>query len=325
VQYSKTGMLYIYDRLTGEAIFPIEERRVPQSTVPGEKTSPTQPFTVKSLQLARNSMSKNDLYNLTPEHAAFCRDLWEKNNVYNDGPYTTWPLKESGRTAVIFPGAVGGGNWGGVAADPRLGYVFANVMNTGQWGYLEKLPAGAGRGGRGGRGGGGGDDDDGAAIGGAAIGGGYTKTTPFGTGNPARFRFWNPETTWPCQNPPWGELYAVNAATGQVAWKVPLGSFPDLEAKGVKGAGTPNMGGAIATAGGVVFIGATVDGRFRAFESKTGKMLWEANVDAPAHSVPSTYIGADGRQYVVIPAGGGGFLQGPTGDSIIAFALPSAK
>ncbi len=368
VQYSKTGMLYIYDRLTGEPIFPIEERRVPQSSVPSEKTSPTQPFTVKSLQLARNSMTKNDLYNLTPEHAAFCRDLWEKNNAYNDGPFTAWPLKESGRTAVIFPGAVGGGNWGGVATDPRLGYVFANVMNAGQWGYLEKS-GGGGRGGRGrqggavdavaggpgrgagaGRGGvGGADDGGGAGVGmpadpsagaarGAAaaaeaagggraaeVGGGYTKTTPFGAGNPSRFRFWDPQTTWPCQNPPWGELYAVRAATGEVAWKVPLGSFPDLEAKGVKGAGTPNMGGAIATAGGLVFIGATVDGKFRAFESKTGKLLWETNVDAPAHSVPSTYLGADGRQYVVVPAGGGGFLQGPTGDSIIAFALPSAK
>jgi glucose dehydrogenase len=322
-QYSKTGMLYIYDRLTGEPVFPIEERRVSQSTVPGEKTSPTQPFTVKSLQLARNSMTKNDLYSLTPEHAAFCRDLWEKNNAYNDGPFTAWPLKESGRTAVIFPGAVGGGNWGGVATDPRLGYVFANVMNTGQWGYLEKSAGGGGRGrGASGSGRGGGGADDGS---GAGVGGGYTKTTPFGTGNPSRFRFWNPETTWPCQNPPWGELYAIRAATGEVAWKVPLGSFPDLEAKGVKGAGTPNMGGAIATAGGLVFIGATVDGKFRAFESKTGKLLWETNVDAPAHSVPSTYLGADGRQYVVVPAGGGGFLQGPTGDSIIAFALPSAK
>ena len=323
VQYSKTGMLYIYDRLSGEPVFPIEERRVAQSTIPGEKTSATQPFTVKSLQLARNTMTKNDLYSLTPEHAAFCRDLWEKNSAFNDGPFTPWTLKESGRTAVIFPGAVGGGNWGGVATDPRLGYVFANVMNTGQWGYLEK---GTGRGpstgsGRAGGGRGGDPFDDS----GAGVGGGYTKTTPFGAGNPARFRFWNPETTWPCQNPPWGELYAINGSTGEVAWKVPLGRFPDLEAKGVKGAGTPNMGGAIATAGGLVFIGATVDGMFRAFESKTGKLLWAANVDAPAHSVPSTYLGADGRQYVVIPAGGGGFLQGPTGDSMIAFALPSAK
>jgi quinoprotein glucose dehydrogenase len=173
-------------------------------------------------------------------------------------------------------------------------------MNTGQWGYLEKS-SGGGRGGS---------------------GSGLTKSTPFGEGNPARFRFWNPETQWPCQNPPWGEFFAINANTGEIAWRVPLGSFPEAEKQGLKNAGTPNMGGAIATAGGLVFIGATVDGMFRAFDAKTGKVLWQATVDAPAHSIPSTYIGGDGRQYVVLPAGGGGFLQGPTGDSFIAFALP---
>ena len=307
VQYSKTGMLYIYHRLTGEPIFPIEERPVPKSTIPGEKTAATQPFTIKSLQLARNSITKEELFSQLPAHADFCKSLWEKNNAFNDGPYTPWVMKDSGRTAVIFPGAVGGGNWGGVAADPTSGYVFANVMNTGQWGYLEKSEGG--RGGPGGGGGGGGR-------------GGLTKSTPFGAGNPARFRFWNPETQWPCQNPPWGQFVAVNANTGEIAWRVPLGSFPEAEKQGLKDAGTPNMGGAIATAGGLVFIGATLDSKFRAFDAKTGKVLWEANVDAPAHSIPSTYLGGDGRQYVVLPAGGGGFLQGPTGDSFIAFALP---
>jgi quinoprotein glucose dehydrogenase len=181
-------------------------------------------------------------------------------------------------------------------------------MNTGQWGYLEKSEGG-GRGGPGGAGGGGSRS-------------GLTKSTPFGAGNPARFRFWNPETQWPCQNPPWGEFVAVNANTGAIAWRVPLGRFAEAEKQGLKDAGTPNMGGAMATAGGLVFIGATIDSTFRAFEAKTGKVLWEANVDAPAHSIPSTYIGGDGRQYIVLPAGGGGFLQGPTGDSFIAFALP---
>lgn len=303
VQYSKTGMLYIYHRLTGEPIFPIEERKVPQSTIPGEKTSPTQPFTIRSLQLARNSITRDELFSQTQAHADFCRSLWDKNNAFNDGPYTTWTMKDSGRTAVIFPGAVGGGNWGGVATDPTAGFVYANVMNTGQWGYLEKSEGG----GRGGPGGG---------------RGGLTKSTPFGEGNPARFRFWNPETQWPCQNPPWGEFVAINANTGEVAWRVPLGSFPDAEKQGLKNAGTPNMGGAMATAGGLVFIGATLDAKFRAFDAKTGTVLWEANVDAPAHSIPSTYVGGDGRQYIVLPAGGGGFLQGPTGDSFIAFALP---
>ena len=298
VQHGKTGMLFIYNRLTGEPIFPIEERPVPKSTIAGEKTSTTQPFTIPSLRLARMSITRDELYNLTPAHADFCRTLWDKNNAFNDGPYTPWVLKDSGKTVVMFPGAVGGGNWGGVAADPTSGMVFANVMNTGQWGYLEK-----------------------AAEGGRGQGGGFTKSTPFGEGNPARFRFWNPESQWPCQNPPWGEFFGINANTGEIAWRVPLGSFPELEKQGVKNAGTPNMGGAMATAGGLVFIGATIDGMFRAFDAKTGKVLWQASVDAPAHSIPATYLGGDGKQYVVLPAGGGGFLQGPTGDSFIAFAL----
>ena len=116
VQHSKTGMLYIYHRLTGEPIFPIEER-AEQSTIDGEKTSATQPFTIASLQLARNSIKKEELANLTRAHADFCRSLWEKNNAFNDGPTRAGTMKESGRTAVIFPGAVGGGNW---AASPPI-------------------------------------------------------------------------------------------------------------------------------------------------------------------------------------------------------------
>ena len=198
---------------------------------------------------------------------------------------------------MLFPGAIGGGNWGGVSFDPDLGLIFANVGNNGQWGYLEK------------------NSEPKAKY-------AYQKVTPFGEGNPARFRFWNPETTWPCQKPPWGELFAIDANTGDVAWRIPLGSFTDAEARGVMNAGTPNLGGSIVTAGGLVFIAATVDSKFRAFDSKTGKELWSAVIDAPGHSVPSTYVGRNGKQYVVIPAGGGGFLQGPTSDAIVAFALP---
>jgi glucose dehydrogenase len=297
VQHTKMGMLFIYDRVTGKPVFGVEERPVPQSEVPGEKTSPTQPFPVKPVPLARMSMKKEDLYNLTKEHADYCKDLWEKNNVFNEGPYTPWVTKETGRTALTFPGAIGGGNWGGVSYDPNLQLIFANVGNNGQWGYLEKNP------------------NPNARY-------AYEKLTPFGAGNPARFRFWDPNTTWPCQKPPWGEFFAISAKTGDVVWRVPLGSFPDAEALGVKNAGTPNLGGSIATAGGLVFIAATVDSKFRAFDSKTGKVLWTASIDAPGHAIPSTYMGKNGKQYVVIPAGGGGFLQGPTGDSLSAFSLP---
>jgi quinoprotein glucose dehydrogenase len=116
-------------------------------------------------------------------------------------------------------------------------------------------------------------------------------------------------------------LIAVNANTGDIAWRVPLGSFEELEKKGLK-TGTPSLGGAITTAGNLIFIGATVDGKFRAFDARNGSELWSTKLDAPAHSIPSTYMGRDGKQYIAITAGGGGFLQSPTADTLFAFTLP---
>jgi len=113
----------------------------------------------------------------------------------------------------------------------------------------------------------------------------------------------------------------VNANTGDIAWRAPLGIFDELAAKGLK-TGTPNTGGSIATAGNLIFIGATTDGRFRAFDARNGKELWAVKVDAPAHAIPATYMGRDGKQYVVISAAGGGFLRDPTADAVVAFALP---
>ena len=144
----------------------------------------------------------------------------------------------------------------------------------------------------------------------------YTKITPEGG------RFWQPDTRYSCAPPPWGELVAVNVNTGDIAWRSPLGKFDELETKGLK-TGTPNLGGGIATAGGLIFIGATVDGMFRAFDAKSGKEVWAAKVEAPAHSIPATFLGRDGRQYVVVSAAGGGFLRDPTADAVVAFALPT--
>ena len=141
-----------------------------------------------------------------------------------------------------------------------------------------------------------------------------SKVTPEGG------RFWDPAKRWSCSEPPWGELVAVNANTGDIAWRVPLGEFAELEAKGIK-TGAPMLGGGITTAGNLVFIGATIDGIFRAFDARNGKELWREKLDAPAHSIPSTYMGKDGKQYVVVPAGGGGFLRSPTADTVIAFRL----
>lgn len=134
-------------------------------------------------------------------------------------------------------------------------------------------------------------------------------------------RFWQAETRYSCNPPPWGELIAVNANTGDIAWRIPIGVFDELEKKGIK-TGTPMLGGGITTAGDLVFIGATVDGYFRAIDARNGQELWSSKLEVPAHSVPSTYLGRDGKQYVVVPVGGGGFLRTPTSDTLAAFRLP---
>lgn len=339
-QINKMGLLFIFDRVTGEPIFGMEERPVPQSNVPGEKTSPTQPFPLKPPPLARNSLKRSELpKSISPELLAYCEGLWEKYQLQDSVPYTPWGLNKD---VVVFPGAIGGGNWNGVAFNKPLGLIFTNVMNAGQWGHVEAVKPGEERG-RGGRGGPGGPPTGGGAAasaappaattqpatapprggGGAGRGGdpddqaapGFRKVTPEGG------RFWQPETRYSCNEPPWGELIAVNANTGDIAWRVPLGVFPELEQRGLK-TGTPSLGGAITTAGNLVFIAATIDGYFRAFDARNGKELWSTKLDVPAHAIPSTYLGSDGKQYVVITDGGGGFLRSPTSDAVIAFRLP---
>ncbi|MGH9383299.1 MAG: PQQ-binding-like beta-propeller repeat protein, partial [Vicinamibacterales bacterium] len=143
----------------------------------------------------------------------------------------------------------------------------------------------------------------------------YRKVTPEGG------RFWDPDHRYPSNEPPWGELIAVSTSTGDIAWRVPLGGFEELEKKGIK-TGTASLGGGITTAGDLVFIAATIDGYFRAFDARNGKELWATKLDVPAHAIPATYMGRDGKQYVVVTAGGGGFLRSPTSDAVIAFRLP---
>jgi quinoprotein glucose dehydrogenase len=332
-QITKMGMLFMFNRVTGEPLFGIEERPVPQSTVPGEKTSPTQPFTVKPPPLARISLKKSELpTTISPEHTAYCAGLWEKYKLQDSVPYTPWKL---GQDIVMFPGAIGGGNWNGASYNKKLGLIITNVMNAGQWGHLEEVKPGEERG-RGGRGGRGGDANAGGPPGGAQAGRGAGRGAGGGAGGddnapsarspyrkvtPEGGRFWEPEKRYPCNEPPWGELIAVSANTGDIAWRVPLGIFEELEKRGLK-TGTASLGGGITTAGDLVFIAATIDGFFRAFDARTGKELWATKLDAPAHAIPSTYMGSDGKQYVVITAGGGGFLRSPTSDAVVAFRLP---
>ena len=288
-QTTKTAMMFIFNRETGEPIFGMEERPVPQTTVPGEWTSPTQPFPIKPPPLARNSFTRADLAKVTPEHQAFCENLWDSNGLTDTVPFQPWKV---GANTLVFPGAQGGSNWWGAAFNKSLGLIIANVHNAGQWGRLEPVRGANGE------------------I------TGYTKVP--GPSN----RFWNIEKEMSCTAPPWGELVAVNANTGDIAWRVPLGEFEELTARGVPPTGTPSSGGAITTAGNLVFIGATIDGYFRAFDARNGRELWRDKLPTPSQGTPTTYQGRDGKQYVVVGANGGGFFGAPVSDEVIAYSLP---
>jgi quinoprotein glucose dehydrogenase len=292
-QTTKMGLLFILDRLTGNPIFGVEERPVPVSDVPGEKSWPTQPFPIKPPPLARNSVSPSELSTLSPESAKYCENLLAKNP--NKGPYTPFLLNGS----TLFPSTMGGGNWGGVAFDPRLHLIFVNTSSIGSVGRMEKAAPGA--------------PADGIAGMPYLNKGGYTRFVD--------------QDRYPCNQPPWGELSAVSADTGEIAWRVPLGSYDELERRGIKKTGAANIGGPIATAGQLVFIGATNDSHFHAIDARTGKELWTAKLDAPAEATPITYLGRDGKQYVVTVSGSAGHLRSVGRDSedvdvITAFVLP---
>ena len=303
VAMNKTGMVFLLDRVTGKPIYGVEERPVPQSSVPLERASKTQPFPLKPPPLARMTFGKEDIATVTPELESACRKLIE--GVELGGPFLPVSYKH---LRVQFPGNHGGVNWGGTSFDPQLGYLFANVNELGQMsGLKDHDPAGgpAQANGQGNR-----VDPNGPYDG--VSGGGRFSVKGFGT------------QQLPCQQPPWGELAAVNVNTGEIAWKVRLGVTDGLP-EDKRNTGRPGNGGTIATAGGLVFVGATDDARFRAFEARTGQELWTVRLGGAAQATPMTYEGRDGRQYVVIASTGGGFFgNSVTDDSIVAFALESA-
>jgi quinoprotein glucose dehydrogenase len=287
-QMTKMGLLFILNRVTGAPIYGVEERPVPMDdALPGDSAWPTQPFPVKPPPLARNRFRREDLATITPELQKYCQELFDSipGGLHSGGPFTHYSTDPS----VIFPSSIGGGNWNPPSYDPALGYLFVNTMDFGSLNVMAK-------------------SSDGSR---------YNRLGYRGIN-----RFWEPTNNLPCNQPPWGRLFAINVNTGDIAWQAPLGitdSFPEGKQK----TGRPNMGGSVATAGGLVFIGATDDSRFRAFESKTGKEVWVTRIDAGAHSAPITYWGKDGKQYVLVTATGGGFLGDKSrGDAVIAFALP---
>jgi quinoprotein glucose dehydrogenase len=299
---NKVGLLFLLDRVTGKPIYGVEERPVPQSEVPLERTSKTQPFPVKPSPLSRMTMTMADIATVTPELEAACRKLIE--GVQIGGPYL--PVSYN-RLRVQFPGNHGGVNWGGTSFNPDLGLLFVNTNEMGQLSGLR--------------------DRDPNARGPAQANGVGNRVDPNGPyeGVVGGGRFKDRASNMMCQQPPWGQLTAVNVHTGEFAWRVPLGVTDTLPPDKQK-TGRPGNGGTIATASGLVFVGATDDGRFRAFDAKSGSELWTVKLGGAAQATPSTYLGKDGKQYVVITSTGGGFFDTPlSDDSIMAFVLPGGR
>jgi membrane-bound PQQ-dependent dehydrogenase (glucose/quinate/shikimate family) len=294
---NKTGLVFVLDRERGAPVFPVEERRVPASDVDGEAASPTQPFPVDMPPLAPQRFSTDDAWGATTADRDACRALAAP--LRNEGMFTPPSLKGS----LVVPGNLGGPTWSGFAYDPAHGLLIANTNNLPA--KVQLLPR----------------DVFGSSLGKET--GEYSPQTgtPFGMFR----RFLQAPSGLPCGAPPWGSLVALDVAARKIRWHVPIGSMQNFAATGAAvPPGSVTLGGAIVTAGGLVFVAGTVDPFLRAFDVETGRELWRGGLPASGHAMPMTYrLSSTGRQYVVIAAGGHAKIsEEPQSDALVAFALP---
>lgn len=291
---TKTGMLFVLHRETGEPLMPIEERPVPASDVPGETAWPTQPFPVRPAPLHEARLSPDSAFGLTDETRAFCREWIAR--LRNDGIFTPPSL----RGTLIWPGFGGGINWDGMAWDPQRQRVVTTIKRLAMFVQLHART------------------DFEKALGNRQEGLEYATQggTAYGM---TRMPLVAPDGV-PCSPPPWGRITAVDMTAGEVAWQRPLGTLPQVESvPGAADWGSIVFGGPLVTAGGLVFVAASQDDRIRAFDIDSGELLWQDELPAGGQAAPMTYR-YRGRQYVVIAAGGRGGI-GTAGDYIVAFAL----
>ena len=383
-QTTKSGLLFVFNRATGEPMFPVPEIPVPASTVPGEVASPTQPYPTVPAPYTQQSTTEDSLTNRTPEAHAWA--VKQFKSMISGGQFVPPSVD---KLTIDMPGFAGGGEWGGVAVDQTTGVLYVNANDTawlvgltvppppGSMGekvyqnqcsgchginregsppaipslrgiegiltedeitttirggkgrmppfsslsndevaalvrYLTKAPQQQQRAQRAAKPG------DPVAAEGASS---ETNDMPYKT---IAFRRFTDPDGYPATAPPWGTLSAIDLNTGKYLWKIPFGTYPELVAKGMADTGSDNYGGPVVTAGGLVFIGASVfDQKFHAYDKTTGKLLWETELPFSGLATPSTYM-VDGKQYVVIAAGGGQSSKKPTGGTYMAFSLPSA-
>jgi len=310
---SKQGDLYVLDRRTGRPLTGVEERKVPQGGVEPAQRSPTQPFSLYHT-LRKADLTEKAMWGMSPIDQMICRIQFRKAKY--DGFYTP-PVSD--RRYVEYPGYNGGSDWGGVAIDPRKGVIVANYNDMPNYNRLVPR-AEADRRGWAPRG----EERGGGLKAGAEGAGDPQEGAPYAIDVNAGWRL--PLTGLLCKQPPYGGLRAIDLRTGKTLWDRPLGSARNNGPFGIPShlpleIGTPNNGGAVVTAGGVIFVAATTDNLIRAIDLKTGKTLWRDVLPAGGQATPMTYE-VGGRQYVVIMAGGHHFMETPIGDALIAYALP---
>jgi quinoprotein glucose dehydrogenase len=297
LQTTKQGLLFTLNRETGVPIIPVYERHVPQGGMPGEAISPTQPIPVAPRPLAPNHIKPDDAFGLTPWDRAACRKLIA--GARNDGLYT--PPSTQG--TILYPFTGGGSNWGGMAFDAKHDIAYVNTSSAIHKVTLiptAKLAAARAA------------DPDGEI--------GPNTGAPYGM----KRELLRSPLGLPCNPPPWGVLHAVDMHDGHILWEVPLGTTQDLAPGSqllLHNTGTPNFGGPIVTAGGVVFIGAAMDNYLRAFDARSGRELWRGRLPAGGQATPMTYLWK-ARQYVLIASGGHSKSGTRRGDSLVAYALP---
>ena len=351
VQTGKQGKMFVFDRDTGVSLFPIVEKPVPTDGAPGEVPYPTQPWPLKPDPLVRTEIYESDLTTITPEaHAS----ALAKFKTLRSGPMYTPPSVEG---TIVQPGIHGGNEWGGPAFDPETNTAYVNVNDFPFLLTLELIKPDQIA-----------EEDWIGGAGGERIPGwaresgdeiteeeirkytdadianylasadeeltwsGGSGELAWSTSTPQyvpKLDYFTDHMGYHGIKPPWGKLLAVNIESGDINWSIPLGEYPGLVEMGIRHTGAENFGGMAVTKGGLIFIAATEDSRFRAFDKTNGELLWEFEMDAPGFATPSVYE-IDGRQYVVIVAGGGGGryrspVTGPLGKRVHAFALPAGS
>lgn len=299
IQPTKMGHVFVLHRETGEPLFPVEERPVPASDVPGERAWPTQPFPTHPAPLLPERFTPDSAWGLTPWDRRKCREKLAA--LRYEGPFTPPSIQGT----LIVPSYAGGSNWGSAAYDPRRRMLVLNmnrvasvarVVPREEWERELRGP----------------DRREGEYA--------PQRGTPYGL---HREHVLMGPLGVPCTPPPWGVLVAVDMETGEKAWQVPLGTIRDVAPLPLPiRLGMPNMGGPLVTGSGLVFIAAALDDYLRAFAVETGEELWKGRLPAGGQATPMTYrLRPDGKQYIVIAAGGHGALGNGLGDSVIAFAL----